>query len=291
MAWSVHSTAWLLDEGKSGSYNVSCMNTFRSPFEAAGRLAWLALAALLMQPLVAGAAEEQTFPLLHVGAQVYTNVTVTTKAKNYIFIIHAGGMNNIKIADLPADVREKLGYGSAEKPKMGTNGPAAWAKAEVARIETPRIKEMRTKLEQNLRWNNPANPSLKSMLGSRRVLAAAGITLVIYLFHCYCFMLICAKAGHPPGPLIWIPLLQFFPLLRAAGMAPWWFLASLLPLLNLVAFILWSVKIAKARGKSGWTAFFLILPLTSFLAILYLAFSEGGESGMTGAKSKALVFR
>ena len=74
---------------------------------------------------------------------------------------------------------------------------------------------------------------------------------------------------------MWLPILQFFPLVRAAGMSGWWFVASLLPLLNLVTFVLWSVKIAKARGKSrGWVTLFLILPPTSFLAVLYLAFSS-----------------
>jgi hypothetical protein len=36
------------------------------------------------------------------------------------------------------------------------------------------------------------------------------------------------------------------------------------------------VKIAKARGKSGWVTAFLLLPPSTFLAILYLAFSKGG---------------
>ena len=58
-------------------------------------------------------------------------------------------------------------------------------------------------------------------------------------------------------------------------MSGWWFLAYLLPFLNLVAFILWSVNITKARGKSGWVILFLILPPTYFFAILYLAFSSG----------------
>ena len=71
-------------------------------------------------------------------------------------------------------------------------------------------------------------------------------------------------------------------------MSAWWFLVSFLPLLNLVGIILWSVNIAKARGKSGWVAFWLILPLTSFLALLYLAFSEGGEADLGGGKSNVM---
>jgi len=51
-----------------------------------------------------------------------------------------------------------------------------------------------------------------------------------------------------------------------------WFLA--LP----VAFLVWSVKIAKARAKSAWVAFFLLLPVTNLLAFLYLAFSSAAPS-------------
>jgi hypothetical protein len=100
--------------------------------------------------------------------------------------------------------------------------------------------------------------------------------------------LICKKAGHTPGLLVWLPVFQLFPLLRAAGMSAWWFVAWLLPLLNIVAFILWSVKITKARGKSGWVAVFLILPLTSFLAILYLAFSNGARAGRDGEEPEVM---
>lgn len=248
---------------------------------AAGRLLVLTLAALLVRPLSAGAEEEQTFPLLQIGTRTYTNVTVTTKAKTYIFIFHAGGMNNIKVADLPAELREKLGYASEEKRKAGTNNPAGWAKAEVAKLETPQIKEIRQSLERRWHANKGSGQSLKALVSSRLVMAILGILALVHLFHSYCFMLICQKAGHPPGVLVWLPILQCFPLLRAAGMSGWWFVVNFFPLLNLTGFILWSVKIAKARGKSPWTALFMVLPLTSFLALMYLAFSTGagGKEG------------
>jgi hypothetical protein len=89
-------------------------------------------------------------------------------------------------------------------------------------------------------------------------------------------MLICQKTGQEPGVLVWLPVFNVFPLLRAAGMSPWWFLASFVPVLNLVAYILWCVNIAKARAKTLWTAIFLLLPLTNLLAFLYLAFSGSG---------------
>jgi apolipoprotein N-acyltransferase len=87
-------------------------------------------------------------------------------------------------------------------------------------------------------------------------------------------MLICRKAGHPAGLLVWLPALQIFPLLRAAGMSGWWFLAYFVPVLNVVPVILWPLKIAKARGKSVWVGVLLLLPATNLFAFLYLAFSD-----------------
>jgi hypothetical protein len=239
---------------------------------------WLVLAALLMRPFDARAAEEETFPLVQIGTQTYTNATVTTKAKDYIFILHAGGMTSIKLGDVPAELRLKLGYGGKQNHKTGTNNPAAWARAGVAKLQTKQVREMGDRLAQAWHGNKSAKAPLAALVNTKAILVLAGTLLLVYLFNCYCFMLICRKAGHTPGPLVWIPVLQFFPLLRAAGMSAWWFLAHLLPVLNLVTFVLWSVNIAKARGKSGWVVFFLILPPSSFFAILYLAFSNGATA-------------
>jgi len=199
-----------------------------------------------------------------------------SKAKNYIFIFHKGGMNSIKVADLPEELRAKLGYAIAEKTNATARTATGWAKAEVAKLQTPQIKEIRTQLARNWRGKKLGSLQLTRLVSLNVLLAILGIMLVVYLLHCYCFMLICQKTGHPPGPLVWLPVVQWFPLLRAAGMSGWWFVACLLPLLNVLTFVLWSVKIAKARGKSGWVTVFLILPPSTFLAILYLAFSDGG---------------
>lgn len=251
------------------------MKTCRMRCDLAGKLAWLALAALSMPPSGALAAVEETFPLLQIGTQVYTNVTITTKAKNYIFVLHAGGMTSIKISDVPAELRSQLGYDGKQNQKAGAHSPAAWAKAGVAKLRPQQVREFREQLAQAWHGNKAGGVPLTALVNIKALLILTGTLLLIYLFNCYCLMLICQKAGHPPGPLVWIPVVQFLPLLRAAGMSGWWFLGHLLPVLNLVTFVLWAVNIAKARGKSGWVAFFLILPLTSFFAILYLAFSTG----------------
>ena len=54
-------------------------------------------------------------------------------------------------------------------------------------------------------------------------------------------------------------------------------LAMFVPLLNVVAQILWCFKITEARGKSVWVAVLLIVPGPSLFAFLYLAFSDAAE--------------
>ncbi len=227
--------------------------------------------ALLIVPFGAIGAIEQTFDMLQIGTHTYKNVTVTTKAKDYIFILHSAGMNNVKVSDLPADVRDKLGYNTVnDTAKAGTNAISNWARQTMAKIETPRIKE----LEQALRSHSmPGN--FKVSLDAKQLLPLLLFTCVFYLIYCYCAMLICQKTGNPGGVLVFVPILQLIPLLRAAGMPLGWFVAFLIPVVNIFALIAWAINIAEARGKSGWVAFFLILPGTNVLAFLYLALSNG----------------
>jgi hypothetical protein len=253
------------------------MNAIKSSCSPAIRHFRWALTLLLLLPLHLCAAREETFALLRIGTAVYTNATVTTKAKTYIFIIHAGGMTNVRVADLPQDIREKLGYAVSEKAKSGTNSPAAWAKAEFAKLEVPSFKEASKRLSLGSQGRQSTGSLVAALLKNKLVLAVLGALALVYLFHSYCFMLICRKTGQEPSILVWIPLLQLIPLVRAAGMPSWWVLAFLVPVLNLVAQVLWSFNIAKARGKSIWTGVCLLLPITNFFAFLYLAFSDGAK--------------
>ena len=232
----------------------------------------VAAGSLLFSGIV-GATEER-FPVLQVGARMYTNVTVTTKAKSYVFIVHNGGMTSIKPSELPLEVQEELGYAIARSSKGATNTAAAWAKREIAKVNAPQVKELGKQLQE--KWRRPfaAGHPVMGLAGPTLILAVLGIALLIYLFHCYCCMLICQKTSNPPGILVWVPVVQLLPLLRAAGMSGWWFLAYFVPVLNIVAQVLWCFNISKARGKSVWVGVLLLLPVTSLFAFLYLAFSN-----------------
>ncbi len=237
-------------------------------------LSWCALFALLTVPdvCVGAAPAEDTFDLLQVGARTYTNVTVTTKAKNYIFLIHQGGMVNVKVSELSPESAEKLGYDL--KPKVRTNAAAAWAKETLKKIETPQVKQVEQRVLEAITPPDGSPNPLAGYLDRQTLLSALGAILVLYFFFSWCCMLICKKAGRKPGVLVWLPVLKVFPLLKAANMSGWWFLGLLVPVLNLVGCVLWCIRIAEARGKGMLTAICLILPPTSFLAFLYLAFSN-----------------
>lgn len=230
---------------------------------------WLLLALLFMPS--ASRAVDQTFDLFQTKTDVYSNVTVTTKSKDYIVIQHASGLTSLKVADLSPELHEALGYGSAKGSQNGSLTVSAKAKAFVSAIPTKQIEQAWSK-------HAPAgSPSLKlEKLDSTIIFTVLGVFAVLYLFFCYCASLICQKAGKPGGLLVWLPILQYIPLLRAAKMSPLWLLAMFVPILNIIVHIMWSFRIAGVRGQGLFTAIFLILP-TYPLAFMYLAF-VGGSS-------------
>jgi uncharacterized protein DUF5684 len=219
-------------------------------------------------------ATEETLNQLEIGTQTYKNVTVTTKSKDYIFILHSTGMTSIRVSDLSDETRTKLGYAEpASKPK--TNSPTAWAKQTLSKIQTAQVKGVEEKLATAWQEQLSATVTKLPPLTTQLIAIVTAGLLVVYFFFCYCCMLICQKAGNNPSVLIFIPVVQAFPLLRAAQMSGWWFVALLVPGINLIGQIVWSVKIVKARRKSGWLAFWLLFPPTSLVGFLYLAFSNG----------------
>ena len=243
---------------------------------ARGRVWWF-LIAVLLHAWVAEAALEDKFDVLQIGATTYQNVTITTKNKSYVFLLHSKGMTNIKVADLPSEVRLKLGYEDPAAAQVKTNTPAVWAKNTLARVETPEIKKLETQVSSF--WRGvPALSGVNIPPLNRNTLLIAGLGLLaLFLFHCYCCSLICKKSGSEPGPLVWVPVFQLFPLLKAATMSPWWFVGFLVPGVNLIAQVLWSVNITRARGKALIVALLLIFPLSSPFAALFLAFSGSNQ--------------
>ena len=102
---------------------------------------------------------------------------------------------------------------------------------------------------------------------------AALSAVIFYLFGCYVLMRICRNAGHDPGFLIWIPVLQLIPMFRAAGLHPAWILLLLIPIVNIIVTVVMWVGILQNMGRSGLSVILFIFPLVNLIFLLYLAFS------------------
>jgi len=269
------------------------MNCLRIYHKIAGKVVLPALLGLLIRLGGAEAAAEESFDVLQIGTHSYSNVTVTTKAKTYIFIMHSAGMETIKLADLPEEVQEKLGYiASKPKPKPAlTSSATVWAKERLAKLDVPQAQVQWNEWMMKLTGGRSLEDLKKegqSLLANRRgfVLSVLAGGLGFYLLFCNFCRLICQKTGKEAGGLVWLPVLKIIPLLRAAGMSGWWFLLCLVPVLNLVPGIIWAFKIAKARGKDVAVGILLLIPGLNVFAFLYLALADGG-----GSRSRKHVLR
>ncbi len=212
----------------------------------------------------ANAAPETKLELLETKTGVYSNVTVTSKTDQYVVILHSRGIGTIKVVDLSNEAQTQLGYVPAESANE-KNRAKIFARAKESLNAIPNANELLDKLKTK-------SPSVLSFenISSTVLFAILGVSLLLYIVFCHCASVICQKTGNKPGLLIWLPILQMIPLYRAAGMSPIW---AFVPLLNVFAQIVWSFKIAKARGKGALTGLLLLLPVTSPLAFLYLAMS------------------
>lgn len=253
-----------------------------------------------------GRSDEQRFEVLKIGTQVYSNVTVTTKSQSYIFILHATGMLNLKVAELPNEVRQQLGYNSQEAPAGGSKNAGSSISSFFKGLNGG-SKDKPSKLQGAAQWQQANLASLQSSpqakylrehanFGQLKTISRKGkiilITIVaglffVYFFFAYCFFLICKKGNASTAGLAWIPFLQVIPLLQAAGMSPWWILSIIVPPIAFIIAIVWCFRLAKALGKSAWVGFFLLLPVTNLFAYLYLAFSgEAAETPKSRSKPK-----
>lgn len=214
---------------------------------------------------------DESFDTLTIGKDTFTNVTVLNKTRTDVFISHSKGMVSLKVKDLDTPAQLKLGYQIA--PPKPTKAEAI--KQTMAGItemkEDPRVQaaeaEVFGRFSEALEQFDP------------RIFHGfiAAIILAYLSFSSLC-RAICLKVASPPKdliPLVWLPLLKQLPLLKAAGMSPWWMLTNLIPGLFLVTYVVWSFKITQARGKHVATAVFLLLPVTNLLAFLYLSMSGG----------------
>ena len=98
--------------------------------------------------------------------------------------------------------------------------------------------------------------------------------LLVYVYVSYCFMTIANKTGTPNSWFAWIPILNLVLLLQIAKKPVWWIILFLIPLVNIVIYIITLVGVCEAREKSPWLAVAFLIPVVNLAAIGYLAFAD-----------------
>jgi thiol-disulfide isomerase/thioredoxin len=64
---------------------------------------------LLVVPLLSARAEEK-FPVLQIGSQTYSNVTITSVTSSQIYFMHTRGIANAHLNDLSPDLQKHFGF-------------------------------------------------------------------------------------------------------------------------------------------------------------------------------------
>lgn len=98
--------------------------------------------------------------------------------------------------------------------------------------------------------------------------------LAIYVYTALAVMTIAQKTNTENGWLAWIPIANIVLMCNIAGKPVWWILLCLIPVVNIVIFILLWMAIAEARNKPSWWGVLLIVPLVGLIVPGYLAWSE-----------------
>ena len=146
---------------------------------------------LLLVSLNAFAANDETFGVLQVGDHTYHDVTVRTKAKDYVFILHSSGMTSIKVTQLPIEVRQKLGY-TEKAPALTPKRIVNRGEALIERAETQFFQVLRltgSKLQQLITSRlTPSNLSTSataflSFLGTLNTLFLNVVIVLILAFY------------------------------------------------------------------------------------------------------------
>jgi Family of unknown function (DUF5684) len=96
-----------------------------------------------------------------------------------------------------------------------------------------------------------------------------------YIFTSWCLQKIFEKLSMSDSWMAWVPIVSTVKTFQAGGQNPWLLLLVFIPIVGIIAFIVFYVmafmNIAKKLGKASWLGILTIIPLVSLWAIYSLA--------------------
>jgi hypothetical protein len=100
------------------------------------------------------------------------------------------------------------------------------------------------------------------------------IFLAGYVYMALALQTIAQKTNTENGWLAWIPIVNIILMCNIARKPVWWIILCLIPLVNIVIFILLWMGIAEARNKPNWWGIMVIIPIMNIVMPGYLAWAD-----------------
>jgi hypothetical protein len=289
---------------------------------------WAVVLILMQAVMVLAQKPELRVPLVRVGKATYSNAVLTASGTNRVAVEHPFGLGTIKTSDLDMPLAQQLleaGVIKESALQRNTNYQAHLKQEKLAEKQRQRAanpqgpvaqyagmdgsvgERLGSQLEREINARGGIDPErYVTMWGTGVVIAILGGAVFFYFLRCWCLFRIVRKSLGQGSWLVVLPLLRWFPLVRAAGMSrhllllpifglamvycqppmpeklPWAEAAYLFSTVGVWAitallFAVWCVKICQKAGGSPLLGLLFIIPLLDWVPLLYLAFSGGGN--------------
>jgi len=85
---------------------------------------------------------------------------------------------------------------------------------------------------------------------------------------------IAQKTNTENGWLAWIPIANIYLMIMIGRKPVWWIILFLIPLVNIVMYVIIWMAIAEARGKPNWWGILIIVPVVNLIVPGYLAWAD-----------------
>lgn len=124
-----------------------------------------------------------------------------------------------------------------------------------------------------------AQRGLEGGAGAFAALGAMMLLFVVigggfYVYYSLALQTIAKKTSTENPWLAWIPIANIILMLNIAKKPLWWLLLCLIPVVNIVIFIIVWMGIAEAVKKPNWWGILLIVPLVNIIVPGYLAWAN-----------------
>ncbi len=100
------------------------------------------------------------------------------------------------------------------------------------------------------------------------------IGIALYIYFSLCLFLIAKKLNVPAPWTAWIPVVNLWTFVSAAGKPWWWILLLFIPIVNAIVGIYLWMCITENMGRSKWLGLLMLVPVANLVLLGILAFSK-----------------